>query len=184
MNNIHIQDYFFKNFIAKLLGIIAAKEFPNCYEGFIKVLLDNLSNSSDVNLIDTYLRILTCILSECDDRAAVITGEILPVIMNVFKCSKENQKNREKCLKIIVQLINKLSYADGTDPELIARNLDKDDLIEQCLSLFSTIIISNPKLLFDIKKYTIRVSKLKTYQKFIKILDFRYSCKRHAYILV
>jgi hypothetical protein len=190
MNNIHIQDYFFKNFIAKLLGIIAAKEFPNCYEGFIKVILENLSNSSDANLIDTYLRILTCILSECDDRAAVITGEMLPVIMNVFKCSKENQKNREKCLKIIVQLINKLSYADGTDPELIARNLDKDDLIEQCLSLFSTIIISNPKLLFDIKKYTIRVSnkfhifeKINFHFNFIPFLDFRYPRKRHAYVL-
>jgi hypothetical protein len=152
-----VQDYYFKNFIAKMLGVIAAKEFPNCYEGFIKVILESLATATDANMIDTYLRILTSILEECDDRAAIITGEMLPVIMNVFKCSKENQKNREKCLKIIVQLINKLSYADGTDPELIAKNLDSNDLIEQCLSLFSTIIISNPKLLFDIKKYTIRV---------------------------
>ncbi len=108
-------------------------------------------------MIDTYLRIITCVLNECDDRCAIITGDMLPVIMNVFKSSKENQKNREKCLKIISQLINKLSYADGTDPELIARNLDSNELIEQCLSLFSTILVSNPKFLFDIKKYTIRV---------------------------
>src|SRR5690606_4710802 len=143
----------------KLLGIIAAKEFPNCYEGFIKVILDNLANTTDANMIDTYLRILTCVLNECDDRCAVISGEMLPVIINVFKSSKENQKNREKCLKIIVQLLNKLSYADGTDPELISKNLDQNEIMEQLLGLFSSILVSNPKLLFDIKKYTIRVIK-------------------------
>lgn len=121
------------------------------------MVLENLSNATEHSLIDTYLRIISSVLNECDDRCAVISGDMLPVIMTVFKNSRENQKNREKCLKIVVQLINKLSYADGTDPELIARNLDKDDLIEQCLGLFSSILVSNPKLLFDIKKYTIRV---------------------------
>ena len=157
LSNIEVEDYYLKNFIAKLLGIIAAKEFPNCYEGFIKVILESLSNASDANMIDTYLRILNSVLIECDDRCAVITGDILPVVINVFKSSKENQKNREKCLKIIVHLMNKLSYADGTDPELINKNLDTNDLIDQLLGLFSSILISNPKLLFDIKKYTIRV---------------------------
>ena len=147
-----------KNFIAKLLGIIAAKEFPNCYEGFIKLILESLSNAADSNVIDTYLRVLYSVLEECDDRCAVITGEILPVVINVFKSSKENQKNREKCLKIIVQLMNKLSYADGTDPELINKNLDNNDLIDQLLGLFSSILVSNPKMLFDIKKYTIKVN--------------------------
>jgi hypothetical protein len=158
MSNINNQEYFYKNYIAKLLGIIAAKEFPNCYEGFVKLILENLANSTEPGMIDTYLRVIACILNECDDRCAVITGDMLPVIMNVFKSSRENQKNREKCLKIIVQLINKLSYADGTDPDLIARNLDNNELIEECLSLFSTILVSNPKFLFDIKKYTIRVN--------------------------
>src|SRR5689334_12674204 len=112
-----------KNFVAKMLGVIAAKEFPNCYEGFIKVMLDNLQNATDAETIDTFLRIFINVLNECDDRCAVITGEILPVIINVFKNSSENQKNREKCLKIITQLLNKLSYADGTDPDLISKNL-------------------------------------------------------------
>jgi hypothetical protein len=157
LSNIEVKEYFYKNFLAKLLGIIAAKEFPHCYEGFIKVILENLSKTTENGMIDTYLRIISCVLNECDDRCAVITGDMLPVIMTVFKNSKENQKNREKCLKIVVQLINKLSYADGTDPELISRNLDKEELIDQCLGLFSSILVSNPKLLFDIKKYTIRV---------------------------
>lgn len=153
----HIQDYYLKNFIAKMLGVIAAKEFPNCYEGFIKVILESLSKSTDAVMVDTFLRILINVLNECDDRCAVISGEMLPVVMNIFKSSKENQKNREKCLKIIAMLLNKLSYADGTDPELISRNLDSNDLIDQCLGLFTSILVSNPKLLFDIKKYTIRV---------------------------
>lgn len=141
-----------------MLGVIAAKEFPNCYEGFIKVILENLSNATDGVLIDNFLRIIICVLNECDDRCAIIAGEMLPVIMNVFKSSKEHQKNREKCLKIMAMLLNKLSYADGTDPDLIARNLDANDLIDQILGLFTSILVSNPKFLFDIKKYTIRVN--------------------------
>jgi hypothetical protein len=140
-----------------MLGMIAAKEFPLCYEGFVKNILDNLNNTTDANMIDTYLRVLINILNECDDRCAMITGEILPVIMNVFKSSTENQKNREKCLKIITLLLNKLSYADGTDPELISRNLDNNSRIEECIGLFISILVSNPKYLFDIKKNTIRV---------------------------
>jgi hypothetical protein len=158
MSNINIQDYYLKNFIAKMLGVIAAKEFPHCYEGFIKVILDNLANTSDDVMIDTFLRVLICVLNECDDRCAIITGEMLPVIMNVFKSSKENQKNREKCLNIISMLLNKLSYADSTDPELIARNLDTNEMLDQCLGLFTSILVSNPKFLFDIKKFTIRVN--------------------------
>lgn len=104
-----MKDYFYKNFIAKLLGVIAAKQFPHCFEGFIKVILENLSKTTENEMIDTYLRIISSVLNECDDRCAVITGDMLPVIMTVFKNSKENQKNREKCLKIVVQLINKLN---------------------------------------------------------------------------
>ncbi len=157
LTNINHNDYFIKNFISKTLGMIAAKEFPLCYEGFVKNILDNLNNTIDATMIDTYLRVLINILNECDDRCAMITGEILPVIMNVFKNSTENQKNREKCLKIITQLLNKLSYADGTDPELISRNLDNNSRIEECIGLFISILVSNPKFLFDIKKNTIRV---------------------------
>jgi hypothetical protein len=155
-----MQDYFLKNFIAKLLGLIAAREFPHCYEGFIKVILENLHNSTDPGMIDMLLRVIICVLKECDDRSAIITGDMLPVILNVFKISNKNQKNREKCLKIVGLLLNKLSYADGTDPELISRNLDANELIDNCLALFTSILISNPKLLFDIKKCTISVNIL------------------------
>jgi hypothetical protein len=157
MNNIHIEDYFLKNFIARMLGVIAAKEFPHCYEGFIKVLLENLSLANEPNIIENYLRVIINVLNECDDRCSAISGDILPVILDCFKNSRENQKNREKCLKIITHLLNKLSYADGCDPELITRNLNTNNLIDECLALFISILISNPKFLFDIKKNTIRV---------------------------
>lgn len=164
LSNIHIQDYFLKNFIAKLLGLIAAREFPNCYEGFIKLILDNLQNATDPGQIDTLLTIIINVLNECDDRCAIITGEMLPVVINVFKMSKENQKNREKCLKVISQLLNKLSFADGTDPDLISKNLDTNSMIEECLGLFMSVLKTNPKMLFDIKKNTIKVIVNITYR--------------------
>ena len=85
--------------------------------------------------------------------------------MKIFKESNLNQKNREKCLKIIIHLFNKLSYADGTDPELLSKNLDNNDLMEQCFGLFTSILVSHPKFLFDIKKYTVKVRN---------ILNFRF----------
>jgi hypothetical protein len=154
---VHIDNYYLKNFIAKVLGVISAKEFPNCCQEFIKLILDNLANENDPTRIETYLRIITSVLIECDDRISVISGEMLPVVMKIFKESSLNQKNREKCLKILTLLFNKLSYADGTDPELIARNLDTNDMMEDCLAMFSSILVSHPKFLFDIKKYTVRV---------------------------
>ena len=89
MQNIKIQNYFLKNFIAKLLGLIAAREFPNCFESFVKIILDNLqkAHEDEPEMIDSYLRIIINILEECDDRIAVISGDILPVILNVFKMS-------------------------------------------------------------------------------------------------
>jgi hypothetical protein len=71
--------------------------------------------------------------------------------------------------------MNKLSFADGTDPETLTKMLDNNSSMDQLLGLLVSILLSNPKMLFDIKKYSIRV-------KHILILDFGYSCKRYAYI--
>jgi len=89
MNNIKNQDYYIKNFIAKLLGLIAAREFPTCFESFIKIILSSLQNANDEEpeMIDTYLRILINILEETDERIAVIAGDVLPIVLNVFKMS-------------------------------------------------------------------------------------------------
>ena len=160
LDKISINDYFLKNFIAKTLGYIGAQEFPNCYESFIKILINKLNNlitNPDENQIDTILRIFISVLKDCDDRCAVITYEVLPVIINIFKSSKNNQKNREKCLIIISLLLNKLSYADGNDMDLLSKSLDTNGLMENSISLFTSILISNPKLLLDIKKWTIRI---------------------------
>ena len=160
LDKLDTTDYFLKNFIAKVLGFIGGKEFPNCYESFIKILINKLNNlitKQDENQIDTILRTFISVLKNCDDRCAIITYEVLPVIINVFKSSKNNQKNREKCLIIISFLLNKLSYADGNDMDLLSKSLDTNALMENSISLFTSILVSNPKMLLDIKKYTIRI---------------------------
>ena len=161
LDNLSTQDYYLKNFLAKVLGFIAAKEFPNCYESFIKILLNKLNSNNASNMneneIDTILRILICVLKECDDSCAIITCDVLPVIINIFKLSKYNQKNREKCLIIISLLLNKLSYADGNDMDLLSKSLDTNSLMDNSISLFTSILVSNPKFLLDIKKWTIRI---------------------------
>ena len=161
LKNISNEDYFIKNFISKTLGFIAGKEFPNCYDNFIKILLNKLNENKEgkinENEIDTILRIFINILKECDDTCSIITREVLPVIINIFKISKNNQKNREKCLIIISLLLNKLSFADGNDFDLLSKALDSNSLMDNSISLFTSILISNPKMLLDIKKWTIRI---------------------------
>jgi hypothetical protein len=53
--------------------------------------------------------------------------------------------------------MNKLSFADGTDPETLTKMLDNNSSMDQLLGLLVSILLSNPKMLFDIKKYSIRV---------------------------
>ena len=160
LDKLEEENYYLKNFTAKVLGYIGAQEFPNCYESFIKILINKLNslivNPND-NQIDTILRIFIQVLKNCDDRCAIITYEVLPVIIQIFKNSKNNQKNREKCLIIISLLLNKLSYADGNDMDLLSKSLDTNSLMENSISLFTSILVSNPKMLLDIKKWTIRI---------------------------
>ena len=161
LDNLTTNDYYIKNFLSKSLGYIAAKEFPYCYDSFIQILLsklkDNSTENGNENEIDTILRIFISVLKHCDDSCANITFEVLPIIINIFKVSKYNQKNREKCLIIISLLLNKLSFADGNDMELLEKSLDSNSLMENSLSLFTSILVSNPKMLLDIKKWTIRI---------------------------
>ena len=67
-------------------------------------------------------------LQYCEEECVIITGNVLPFIINIFKISKNNQKNREKCLIIISLFLNELSYADGNDPELLSNSLDSNSL--------------------------------------------------------
>ena len=86
-SNIEHNDYFLKYFIAKLLGLIAAKEWPNSYEMLIKKVLKALSDSNDDEKSDIYLRIMIRILDECDDKIATMTSELIPIIIECFKKS-------------------------------------------------------------------------------------------------
>ena len=65
LDKLDANDYYLKNFIAKVLGFIGAKEFPQCYESFIKILINKLNNlisKQDENQIDTILRIFISVL--------------------------------------------------------------------------------------------------------------------------
>lgn len=86
-SNIHHSDYYLNNFIAKLLGLISAKEWPNSYEVLIKKIVRGLIENKDPIVLETYLRIMNNILNECDDRIAQMTSELLPVVIDVFKSS-------------------------------------------------------------------------------------------------
>ncbi len=86
-NNFLHSDYYISNFIAKILGIISAKEWPNSYEMLIKKIIKGLMEKNDSAVVEVYLRIMNNILNECDDRIAQMTSELLPVIIDVFKNS-------------------------------------------------------------------------------------------------
>lgn len=86
-----------KNLVAKLLGFISAREWPNSYELLIKKVLKCLTEvQGNSEEIDFYLRIMIQILRECDDRIAQMTSELLPVIIDVFKNSTVRESNIEK----------------------------------------------------------------------------------------
>lgn len=74
--------------MAKLLGFISAREWPNSYELLIKKVLKSLTEVEGNSLeVDFYLRVMIQILSECDDRIAQMTSELLPVVIEMFKSS-------------------------------------------------------------------------------------------------
>lgn len=145
-----------KNFVSSIFGILAKTEQTHIIGQFLKVMLTQLKTSEDEELIDAYLRIILSILTSSDNEIIAITGDIIPTMLDVFKNSKQNQKNREKCLRVIIVLFGKLSLEDGYESDTISKHLDEH--IENILSLFISILISNPKFLFDIKKLTLKVS--------------------------
>jgi hypothetical protein len=55
-----------------------------------------------------------------------------------------------------MELINKISFADGTDPEILIQ-LTSDDLFNNLLNLLSENLLIFPNSLFDIKRLTIKV---------------------------
>jgi len=144
-----------KNFISVILGIIAKREQITLTENFLKAIIDLLAKCTDDDLIDSFLRIILSILTNSENDIIIVTGIVLPVILDVFKNSKFNQKNREKCLKVIITLFSHLCLHDGPESDVISKHLDPH--IDNCIALFISILLSNPKFLFDIKRLTIKV---------------------------
>ena len=70
-----------------------------------------------------------------------------------------NTKNKEKVLLIIHTLMMHISYADGTDTELITNQLLKDNMLNTLITLLSSIISFNPKItkLADIKRIAVNI---------------------------
>ena len=168
------KNYFMKNFIAKIIGIIGAKEIQSQQFNLIQTFLSEIKNENnkgnDIN--DMLLRILMFFLQESDDRAAIIAYDVIDAVLFIF--GKVNAKNKEKILQIIEMMMNKISYTDGTDDEFLVAQLDKNELYSKMISLFIDVLNVNEKFtqLCDIKKHI-----LKIFQIFIS--DLPYYSKSH-----
>lgn len=152
-------NYFLKNYIAKLIGIIVSKEYPNCND-LLNVIIQNLALATSKEIVDMLLRILLSILTECDDRIGVVSRDVIPVVLQVFANSIHNQKNREKCLLVLWNLCMKLSHAEGTDDELLCNTLGANHNLSHSLVVFRTVLSTHPNMLFDLKRMTIKIIDL------------------------
>lgn len=172
------KNYFMKNFIAKIIGIIGAKEIPSQQLNLIQIFLFEIKieNNKGNDINDMLLRILLFFLQESDDRAAIIAYDVIDAVLFIF--GKVNAKNKEKILQIIEMMMNKISYTDGTDDEFLVAQLDKNELYSKMMSLFIEVLNVNDKFiqLCDIKKHILKIfqifiSDLPYYSKSHKIKD-------------
>ena len=158
------KEYYFKNFIAKIIGIIISKEINNIeYLNYLEILLNeinNLSNNENFNeeQLEFLLKIIINILYESDDSFSNYLNVIFPPVIKVFNISKKNTKIREKCLIIISETINKITYADGTNDELLENQLP-EKILNPLIELLKNILSYNNKFieLCDLKKYSLKI---------------------------
>ena len=161
------KDYYFKNFIAKIIGIIISKEIKNLdYLKYFEILLkeiNHLSNNDNFNeeQMEFLLKILINILYESDDSISNYLKNIISPVIKVFNISRKNTKIREKCLIIIYEIINKITYADGTDDELL-ENQFTEEIINSLIELLKNILSYNFRFieLSDVKKYSLKILDL------------------------
>ena len=173
------KEYYFKNFIAKIIGIIISKEINNIeYLNYLEILLNEinkLSNNENFNeeQMEFLLKIIINILNESDDTFSNYLNIIFPPVMKVFNISRKNTKIREKCLIIISETINKITYADGTNDELLENQLPKK-ILNPLIILLNNILSYNNKFieLCDLKKYCLKILD-------IMINDMKYFSKKN-----
>lgn len=155
------QDYYTQNYVAHVISkIISFNVTDERYISFINVLLNDIvTNINNNNLLDVLLRILLTIVKECDDTISSNTNVILSTMISIYNKITNNTKNKEKVLLIIHTLMMHISYADGTDTELITNQLLKDNMLNTLITLLSSIISFNPKItkLADIKRIAVNI---------------------------
>lgn len=166
-SNNDMKNYFIINYIAKMIAIMISiflhEDKNKCDQGIMTILSMIGSNSND-NII----RVLSCIVSECDDRLILYANAIMNKVIEIF--DKVTPKNQEKILIIIEMMINKISYLDGTDDDKENEILNQGDLFNKIINIVINLISIDSKftMLCDIKKHAIKIidifiSELSTY---------------------
>ena len=166
-SNTDMKNYFIINYISKMIAIMISillhEDKEKCSQGIMTVL--SLINT---NAYENIIRVLSYIVSECDDRLIIYANDILGKVLDIF--DKVNPKNQEKILIIIEMMLNKISYLDGTDDERENEILNQGDLSNRIISIVINVINIDNKftMLCDLKKHAIKIidifiSELSTY---------------------
>ena len=167
INNINNNlNYYFKNFITRMIGIIYSKEFNN-YQKYIFDILNKLkilNNQKKINQennenFDIILRIIWYIIYYCEDNITKFTNNIIIELFESFEKLNKNYKLREKIIKIIYFIISKITIFDGTDNEFLDNQLKKNNLFQNLLNLLIKIILfkNNYECIYNIKKLSFKI---------------------------
>ena len=167
INNINNNlNYYFKNFITRMIGIIYSKEFNN-YQKYIFDILNKLKNLNNQKIInqennenfDIILRIIWYIIYYCEDNITKFTNNIIIELFESFEKLNKNYKLREKIIKIIYFIISKITIFDGTDNEFLDNQLKKNNLFQNLLNLLIKIILfkNNYECIYNIKKLSFKI---------------------------
>ena len=167
INNINNNlNYYFKNFITRMIGIIYSKEFNN-YQKYIFDILNKLKILNNQKIInqennenfDIILRIIWYIIYYCEDNITKFTNNIIIELFESFEKLNKNYKLREKIIKIIYFIISKITIFDGTDNEFLDNQLKKNNLFQNLLNLLIKIILfkNNYECIYNIKKLSFKI---------------------------
>ncbi len=167
LNNINNNlNYYYKNFITRMIGIIYSKEFNN-FQNYIFDIINNLKILKNQNIInqeknenlDKILRIIWYIIYYCEDNITKFTNDILIELFEYYEKLNKNYKLREKIIKIIFLLISKITIFDGTDNEFLDNQLIKNNLFQNLLNLLIKIILfkNNYECIYNIKKLSFKI---------------------------
>ncbi|MCQ2817081.1 MAG: hypothetical protein MJ252_07435, partial [archaeon] len=167
-------EYNIKHYISNLIGLIISKQIENdSYTSFINLLLNNIkttlsqgegNKSKEVNTeLEMILNILLKILIKSDDRLISNHNDygynIISHMILILESKTYFAKNKEKALLILIQVINKITFADGSDDLILENVLIKDNLFETLINTLLKILSYNYNFtsLSDLRKYSLKL---------------------------